>query len=297
MYLIKAIKTTRPPFLLLTPVCIGLGVATAQFEQGSINILYAILALIGGLAAHIGVNTFNEYFDYKSGLDLKTNKTPFSGGSGVLPANPDAANTALSIAIVSQVVLFAIGLYFVSIYGVDLIPLGLLGMIIVFAYTQWITRHPVICLIAPGLGVGPLMVIGTHFVLTGSYSLTALLASLVVFFLANNLLLLNQLPDIEPDRAVGRRHIPALYGAKFASRLYVIQLILSYFALVIAVLVGYLPMLSLVALITLFLAIPSAKGALYNWNNIEKLMPSMGMNVAVNLITPILIATGLIFQI
>jgi hypothetical protein len=53
-----------------------------------------LLIFIGALFAHISVNTLNEYFDFKSGLDLTANKTPFSGGSGALPNTPDVAGVS-----------------------------------------------------------------------------------------------------------------------------------------------------------------------------------------------------------
>ncbi len=244
--------------------------------------------------AHIGVNTFNEYFDFKSGLDFKTKKTPFSGGSGSLPGNPAAAPMALRIAIASQLVLFAIGLFFVSIHGVAIIPLGIAGMALVFFYTQWFTRHPVLCLVAPGLGIGTLMVMGTHFVLTGNYSVTAFVASMVPFFLANNLLLLNQLPDIDADRAIGRRNIPIIYGHEVTVKIFNLQLVLAYVVMILAVVHGDLPIWTLVSLLTVFLAIPVLRAVSRENQTIEQLLPSMGMNVAINLLTPLLVAGGLI---
>ena len=58
----------------------------------------------GRRGAHLAVNMLNEYFDFKSGLDFKTQRTPFSGGSGTLPANPHLARQALTTAIVSQTI-------------------------------------------------------------------------------------------------------------------------------------------------------------------------------------------------
>ena len=72
----------RLPFLILTPACVFLGVATAYRTNGSVDLFNVLLALLGALAAHISVNSFNEYSDFKSGLDEKTSRTPFSGGSG-----------------------------------------------------------------------------------------------------------------------------------------------------------------------------------------------------------------------
>ena len=51
--------------------------------------------------AHTSVNALNEYQDFKSGLDLITVKTPFSGGTKSLPENPQKAHLALITGLVS----------------------------------------------------------------------------------------------------------------------------------------------------------------------------------------------------
>ena len=66
------LRTMRPSFLVLTPVCVFLGLSTSLAAQSSINYFMAALVLMGALAAHVSVNTLNEYHDFKSGLDLKT---------------------------------------------------------------------------------------------------------------------------------------------------------------------------------------------------------------------------------
>ncbi|MHB8109035.1 MAG: prenyltransferase, partial [Syntrophorhabdaceae bacterium] len=187
----------KVPFLILTPMCILVGISTAMFAGTKINALSVILIVIGAVCSHISVNALNEYCDFKSGLDSRTTRTPFSGGSGALQERPDKAGAALATGIISLLLCFAIGMYFVFTVGILLLPLGLLGIALIIFYTQWITKRPIICLVAPGLAFGPLMVLGTHFVLTGSYSWTALLASLVPGFLVSDLLLLNQFPDLE----------------------------------------------------------------------------------------------------
>ena len=88
-------QTVRFPFLVLTLVCVFLGVSIVVENQSSINPLLLILTMSGALFAHTSVNTLNEYFDFKSGLDFATKRTKFSGGSGALPENPDAATTVL----------------------------------------------------------------------------------------------------------------------------------------------------------------------------------------------------------
>ena len=198
----------RLPFLILTPACVFLGLATAIWTDGAVNWFHFVLVLIGAVSAHISVNSFNEYFDFKSGLDEKTQRTPFSGGSGRLQQNPELGKPALLMSWFFLGLVAAIGLYFAWKIGVALIPLGILGLLIIFFYTEWITRYPLFCLVAPGLGFGPLMVMGTGFALTGSYTWTAFLASLVPFFLVSDLLLLNQFPDTEADKNIGRKHYP-----------------------------------------------------------------------------------------
>jgi 1,4-dihydroxy-2-naphthoate octaprenyltransferase len=283
----------RLPFLVLPPACVLLGVGTAVWTQGQINVWHAILAFVGAVAAHISVNALNEYYDFKSGLDLRTRPTPFSGGSGTLPANPEAARSALITGLVALGLTAVIGVYFLFVWGWALLPLGLLGLIVVFAYTNWITRSPLICLIAPGLGFGPLMVMGTDFVLTGHYSWPAFVASLVPFFLVSDLLLLNQFPDMEPDESVGRRHYPILIGRKASSLIYGAFLLGAYLSIVAGWALNVLPAWALLGLVTLVIAVPTAVGAYRYADDMEKLAPYLGLNVLLTVATPILVAVGL----
>lgn len=283
----------RVPFLILTPACVLLGFGTAIWRTHEVNILYLVLALIGAVCAHISVNALNEYFDFRSGLDFKTERTPFSGGSGTLPEKPDMARSALKTGLITFAITGMIGLYFVYIRGLLLLPLGILGLIIIFTYTIWITRYPILCLIAPGLGFGTFMVMGTDFVLTGQYSWTAFIASLVPFFLVSNLLLLNQFPDAEADQSIGRKHFPILVGRQTSSLIYGLFLLLAYLSIIFGVHLGYLPKISLIGLATIVIAVPAFVGASRHAEDIKKLTPYMGLNVIINIATPVLVATGL----
>jgi len=283
----------RPPFLILTPACVLLGLGTAIWSQGSVSVLHFVLALVGAIASHISVNAFNEYFDFKSGLDLKTERTPFSGGSGTLPEKPEMLRATLTTAIVTLAIVCGVGLYFLSVWGPAILPLGLAGVLIVVIYSPLITHNAFLSLIAPGVGFGSLMVVGTHFVLTGQYSSTAFVASLVPFFLVNNLLLLNQFPDMEADRSVGRRNYVILLGRRGAAVIYVVFHALAFVSIVAGVTLGYLPNASLMGLVAIALAIPTAIGAYRHADDIKRLMPIMGLNVILNIVTPLLVAVGL----
>ena len=104
-------RAMRGPFLILSPVCIFLGASTVIAEHSSIDLKLLALAMLGGLLAHISVNTLNEYYDFKSGLDFTTQKTSFSGGSGALPQNPDMASAVFATGLISLLATFAIGMF------------------------------------------------------------------------------------------------------------------------------------------------------------------------------------------
>ena len=283
----------RPPFLVLGPACVLVGLGSAYLETGRINWLYFILTLIAGVSAHISVNAFNEYFDYKTEVDAHTQRTPFSGGSGTLQAHPELAKSTLLMAAATLALTGLIGLYFLYIWGWKALPIGIAGLILLYAYTAWMVYQPVLCLIAPGLGFGPLMVLSTHYALTGTFSWQALIASLVPFFLVSNLLLLNQFPDVEADRSAGRKHFPVLVGRTTSAYIYTAFLIAAYMVVVVGVFFGVLPRFSLLSLLTIVFAIQIVRTVLSNPDNVPALIPAMGQNVIINLLTPVLLAIGL----
>jgi 1,4-dihydroxy-2-naphthoate octaprenyltransferase len=287
----------RIPFLVLPPTCVGLGVASAVYTGSTINMLHVALVFLGAILAHISVNALNEYDDFKTGLDFKTSQTPFSGGSKAIPENPKKAHHALISGIVSLSLTILIGLYFVYVRGWMLLPLGVFGVLIIVAYTKWIVKHPILCLIAPGLGFGPLMVMGTDFVLTGTYSWTAFVISMVPFFLVSDLLLLNQFPDIEPDREIGRRHLPITMGKKSCVMIYSLFLLLTYLSIVAGWLLNLIPVQSLISMICVVLAVHTIAGVKQNADSIPDLIPFMGKNVALIMATHILLTVGIIWGV
>ncbi len=284
----------RVPFLLLTPSVMLLGLATALWEnKGGINLWDFGLALLAGTAAHISVNALNEYSDFKTGLDNHTARTPFSGGSGALQARPELSWLALVTGVASGVLVGASGLYFVFQKGWGLLPLAAGGMLVVTAYTPLLTHIPLACLMAPGLGFGTILVMGTHYVLTGHYGATAFWASLVPFFLVNDLLLLNQFPDVEADKKAGRRHYPMVLGRKKSAEIYVLQLLLAYLSIICAIALGFLPWQSGAGLLTMPMGLSASLGARRYADDMEKLLPVLQKNVLLNLFTPLLMAAGI----
>lgn len=291
----STVRSMRLPFLLLTFSVVFLGVSTAVSETGEVSVLQALLALAGALFAHLSVNLLNEFLDYRSGLDETTDRTPFSGGSGALVENPGAAPVVLVAGIAMLALTGMIGTYFAITSGPVIIWIGLLGAAIIVSYTQWINRHAVVCLLAPGLAFGPLMVGGTHYVLTGVLSPGALYLSLVPFFLSNNLLLLNQFPDMAPDSLVGRRHFPIAYGVNRSIAVYAIFSASTLGVLLSALIAGVVSMLALVALLPVIAQLASARRISDALGNPERLIPLMALNVATAIVTPVLLGFSVVW--
>ncbi|MEJ2207639.1 MAG: prenyltransferase [Anaerolineae bacterium] len=287
----------RPAFLILPPVSVALGAGTALWTGHSINPVHLVLVLVGAMAAHAAANVVNEYYDFRSGLDLTVERTPFSGGTGTLPSRPEAAPTVLGTGIVLMATTAAVGVYFLSVRGWALLPLGLLGLIDIVVYTPWLTHSVLGSLLAPGLGVGLLMVMGTDFCLTGTYSWSAFFASLMPFFLVSNLLVLNQFPDIEPDRAIGRRHLLVVHGPRIGAYVYAGMLAGTYLSIIVGWIVGALPAWTLLGLLTVPLSVRTSLGAYRYGSDIERLMPYMAQNVLISFLTPLLAAIGLFLAI
>ena len=290
------IQSIRPAFLVLTPIVVFVSLSVSLWLGYEPKLLVIVYALIGAMAAHVSVNTFNEYFDHESGLDANTQRTPFSGGSGALQESPHHAIAVHDLAMASFVICIFIGAFFVWLRGPLLIPLGVVGLLLVVFYTNWVTRHPLMCLLAPGLAFGPIVVIGSYIAITGQYVWPPVLASLLVFFQVNNLLLLNQYPDIEADKAAGRRHWLIVYGARSGLYVYALFAVLAYVPIIAAVGLNYLPATTLLVLLTLPMAIFCVFRLARHVNQTVSLEPALAINVVLCLATPLLLSVGLLLD-
>ena len=297
--LILWIKETRPQFLTLSVVLAFLGTAIAWY-YGPVNIGYALLAGFGLMLTHGSMNAINDYFDYKSGIDLNTKRTPFSGGSGLVTEGKLPLKQALGVGVITSLAALAIGIFFVIVKGRQLIPLLIIAGLCLVLYTPVIlkTRWPEW---SPGLGLGILPILGLYFVQAGRYDWIVLIASVPSGILVHNLLLLNEFPDVEADRKGGRKTTPVVYGLEGAGKLFRIATILVYIWIigcVIATLITgttVMPVYCLIALLTLPFAIKAMKGS-REYDDINKLVPALGSNVQFILITQILLGVGYILE-
>ena len=292
----KWLLVIRAPFLFLALVLAFLGASIAWYESkelgGSFYIGYAVLAGVGILFAHISVNVLNEYFDYRSGVDFKTQKTPFSGGSGALPSGQVTPAQALWLGIGTLVAIVPIGIYFIIVQGWLLVPLLVVAATCIVLYTPFILKMgwPEW---APGVGLGVLPVLGAYFVHTGAYTTPAVIASIPPGILVHNLLLLNEFPDVDADATVNRRTLPIVIGRGKASIIYSALTVIVYLWIIGGVATGQMPVFSLLGLLTLPWAVKAIRGSL-KYDDMSKLVPAMANNVLVVLVTQLLMGIGYI---
>ncbi|MGD9253781.1 MAG: prenyltransferase [Holophagae bacterium] len=284
----------RAPFLLLPPTLVAAGAAAAAWD-GAFSWVHSVLALIGLVALHMSVNILNEWSDMRTGIDLETERTPFSGGSGTLPAGGMGQRSALVFGLVCAGIGLAIGVWFLWKVGWLLLPIVLAGAVAVLAYTDVLARIT-IGEIAAGFGLGAGPVIGSALVQGGGWSSAAAAASIPAFFMTFNLLLLNEFPDEEADRKGGRRNLVIIFGRKTAARIYVLAGLATPLSLVVAVFLDVLPPATLVAALPSLLLVKPIQWALTDSDQPVPI-PALGANVVWNLATNTLVALTLVVAI
>ena len=294
----KWLLVIRAPFLFLSLALAFLGASIAWYESrefgGTFVLGYAFLAGVGILLAHISVDVLNEYFDYRSGIDFKTQKTPFSGGSGALPSGQVSPTQALWLGIGCLIAAALIGIYFVITIdnGWQLVPLLAVAGLCIFLYTPFMLKMgwPEW---APGLGMGALPILGAYFVHTGEYTAPVVIASIIPGILVHNLLLLNEFPDVEADMTANRRTLPIVIGRGKASVVFSVLTGIVYLWIIGAVIADVMPVFCLLGLLTLPLAVKAIRGSLQH-QDMSKVVPAMANNVMVVLLTQLFMGIGYI---
>ena len=281
----------RAPFLALPFTLVAAGAAAAAYA-GRFAWLPTVLALVGLVLLHAAVNALNEATDMVTGVDLHTTRTPFSGGSGTLPAGLISVRATRVFAYACALVGGVIGVYFATQLGLAFALLVAVGAVAVLFYSQVFARSGLGELFA-GLGLGALPVWGAAWVQGQQPGAAVLWAGAPAFFMTFNLLLLNEFPDEDADRGGGRRNLVLLLGRKGAALVYAAAALLTPVSIVIAVAISALPAWALAATLpSLLLAKPLA----WAFGDTSKPvpLPAMGANVVWNLATNSVLAIALV---
>lgn len=207
------ILAARPRTLsaAVMPVMVGSALA---YRDGMFDPLAATVALLCALLLQIGSNFANDLFDFLKGADTRDRQGPLRVVAAGL-VSPERMKAALVIVFG---VAFILGLYLVSVGGIPILLIGILSIIVAFAYTGG--PYPL-----GYYGWGDIMVflffgvigtVGTYYVQALTVSGTAFIVSLPVGALITNILIINNYRDMDTDAKAGKRTTAVMFGEKFA---------------------------------------------------------------------------------
>jgi len=282
---------TRANFLMLTIAIVAAGLSASFYAHGAFDPFDALLILIGALLTHMAVNVFNNYFDYRSKIDATTTKTPFSGGVSILVEGKMKPSAAFGVGLLCLNGAAAIGAHFLMRSFYPLFPILLYGLIAICLYTPVFARIHALSEIVAGTGFG-FMGLGAYVAQTGVIDATGIAVFVPVSILVGLLLFLNEFPDVEADKAAGRRHVVILVGRKTSAWIYVIFLAATYLSVLLSVVFRAAPVAVLVSLVTIPIAYKAMRIVLRSHDQIPELVPALGLNVIVIQSTIALLAVG-----
>lgn len=295
--LVRYFAATRPAFLTAALMACLVGLAIARHGGIVLNHELATVTLLFALLAHAGVNVLNDYYDALNGTDAQNTERifPFTGGSrfiqnGVLTL---AQTRNYGFALLFCVMLA--GLWLMLRSSAELFYIGLAGLFIGWAYSA-----PPFRLNSRGLGeicvmTGFLLiVVGTDFVQRKGFAAAPFVAGLPYALLAANLLYINQFPDRKADIAAGKLHWVARLDVRHARWGYVVIVAMAYAWLLSSVALGWLPVLTLLALLALPLSVKAAWQLLRHAAQPQQLGGAIKLTIAAMLMHGALLALGLV---
>lgn len=284
-------RVTRPTFLLGSVALAILGTSIAWWD-GSFNLSNAILAFLGLLLWHTSANVLNEYSDFRSGIDARTRRTPFSGGSGVLPAGLLSSRSVLHLGLLLFALAIPIWTYFIVMKGLLLLPLLLAGGLCVFLYTPVLTKQR-LAEVSSSIGIGMLPILAFYFVQTGGYTLEVCLVAIASGLLLFDVHLLAEFPDVEADVVGGRKTLPITLSRNGASYVYVAAGLAFYAWIAAWAATGLMPRTVLFTLMTLPIYLLTVRGA-FNYRDQKMFGATLWTGAVVYFLSMALLALGYI---
>lgn len=298
----------RAPFLILAVFLVVIGLAfSVKYPQEpgfAFSWLHAVMLVIGVVLSHVSVNLFNEYSDFKTKIDFHTNRTPFSGGSGMMQAGNTRPENVKTVGIITLIIAGTIGIYFAFISHWVVFIFSVIGAFSVLFYTNFLAKYVLGELFA-GLALGTLVVLGTYVAMTAvpGMPVESLFPREVIWIsippgiLTSLLLLINQFPDHEADKIGGRKHLVIRFGLKGASYIYTAGMFATFAIIVLAPLIGFSSFWVYLALLPLPLGIKAAFTAIRHGDDLGKMVPALGSNVMTVLLTDLLLAVSVFIDV
>ncbi|MFC3901076.1 1,4-dihydroxy-2-naphthoate polyprenyltransferase [Aliicoccus persicus] len=289
----KYINLTRPHTLTASFVPILVGSAAALvYDTFRFDIF--ICMLIATLLIQSATNMFNEYFDYKRGLDSKESV----GIAGAIVRNGMSPRQVFTIAVAFYVIAALVGLYITFQSSIIVLIIGLIGMAVGYFYTggpfpiSWTPFGEIFA----GLFMGTILIVLTFYIHLGEINSFIILLSLPVAITIGLLNMANNIRDRVKDKRSGRRTYVILVGKNTAILTAAIALFIGY---VIILYIGTIHENSSVFLLLPLLSIPIAVETiklLQQGNKPIELIPAMASMGKLNTVLGLLLTIGLLLQ-
>lgn len=288
---------TRAPFLTAALVPVALAAAWVAYgAPGPLSWgLFGLTALTAALL-HVAANTFNDYFDWKSGADQANNAyfLPYSGGSRSIELGLTTPGRLLGVAIASLLLAAAAGGYLLWLRGPLLLAFGAAG-----AFSGYFYTAPPLRLVArKGLGellvalnFGPLMTAGAALAIAGRVTLRDFLVGIPLGLFTTAILWINEFPDLESDRATGKTNLVVVLGRERARYGFAVLLASAFGALAALVAAGVLPPGTLAAFLAAPLAVKAARTAIAHHSD-RQLVGANAGTIHLHLAAGLLMALG-----
>lgn len=286
-------RVIRVKFLLASVIAVCLGLAINWWQNQTIDVIYGILTFAGVMALHASVDLLNDYWDFKRHIDTKTQRTRYSGGTGVLPEGLLKPNDVYKVGIIFLIIGSAVGGYFIFEKGIIIAIILAFAIISIYFYS---TR-----IVDSGLGEvfvaikGTMIVLGTFFVQASHVTAEPILGGIFVGVLSSLVLFVNSFPDFDADKAGGRKTLVIMLGKKKASSAVWIFPIVAYCTIIFGIIIHVLPIFSLITLFTLPLLMKSGLSLKQNFDDHDKIVPAMGLFVSYSRITGLLLVLSFLF--
>ena len=280
-------RAIRIKFLLASIIAVTNGIAINYWMSGEFDFGYALLTYFGILCLHISVDLLNDYSDYKRGIDTNTNRTKFSGGTGVIPENLINSRLIYMAGIIFLILGGLVGLYFVTIKGIIILVLLTFAIISIYFYSTNIVNA--------GLGEifvaikGCMIVLGSYYIQSDTINLTSVYVGIIVGLLSAVILLVTSFPDYNADKNSGRRTLVILMGKKNSVKLFAIIISITYAMIMSGSIIGIIPVYSVIGLLSMPFAV-KAIFKLRKFNESTQLVSSMGNSIIYSRLCGILLA-------
>ncbi len=230
----------------LLPVAVA---GAYAYAQGRFHPWLFLAALLAGLGLHWGTNVINEIYDVRQGIDSITSPR----ASHALLKGRLREREAFAVAASGFLLASVLGVVLLAARGWPIALLGALGLTAGYFYTAPPFHFKYRALGVPFvfLLMGPFMVIGGYFAVTGNFDATLIPLSVPVGLLVAAILHGNEWRDIAEDTRHGFTTLSAQVGRGAAHWIYVGLVLGAYVAVAIAVMAGWLPRLGLLTMLSL----------------------------------------------